>query len=145
MKARMQIFHRILIGFGLAFTTIFGSIAFGSIVFGAPYAAHASDYLSMLGDVPLAEGLVELPEAGVVFDKPQGRIVQMTATHNRHITQENLIAFYARSLPNLGWRARDADQAQANGILTFARQGEILRLTFSADLVIFDLTPISNP
>jgi hypothetical protein len=44
----------------------------------------------------------------------------------------------------LGWQAHGAEQASAKGILTFARQGEILRLTFSADLVIFDLTPISN-
>ena len=69
----------------------------------------------------------------------------MTATHSRQITQEKLIAFYSHSLPNLGWQAHDAEQAPAKGILTFARQGEILRLTFSADLVIFDLTPISNP
>jgi hypothetical protein len=61
---------------------------------------------------PLAEGLVELPEAGIVFDKPQGRIVQMTATHSRQITQEKLIAFYSHSLPNLGWQAHDAEQAR---------------------------------
>lgn len=127
----MHIFHRILIGLGLTI--------------GSMNMAQALDYLSMLGDVPLAEGLVELPEAGIVFDKPQGRIVQMTATHSRQITQEKLISFYTHSLPNLGWQARDAEQAPAKGILTFARQGEILRLTFSADLVIFDLTPISNP
>ena len=127
----MQIFHRILIGLGLLIS--------------AANLAQASDYLSILGDVPLAEGLVELPEAGIVFDKPQGRIVQITATHNREISRDNLIAFYTRSLPNLGWQAHDAETVSANGILTFARQGEILRLTFSADLVIFDLTPISNP
>jgi len=103
----------------------------------APHSARALDYLSSIGDVPLAEGLVELPEAGFVFDKPEGRIVQLTALRNADITQDALMGFYKTSLPNLGWQAR---AAQA-GILTFERRSEILRVTFTADLVIFDLTP----
>jgi hypothetical protein len=91
--------------------------------------------------VPLAEGLAELPDAGIVFDKPQGRIVQITASHNRLTTRAKLIEFYKDSLPNLGWQARAAE----NSILTFERQGEILRLTFTADLVIFDLAPRAAP
>ena len=100
--------------------------------------AEARDYLSTIGDVPLAEGLQELPDAGFVFDKPQGRIVQLTASHHSEVTQQALIAFYRESLPNLGWQARET----APGLLTFFRRGEILRLTFTADLVIFDLTPM---
>jgi hypothetical protein len=130
----MHIFHHRFIGMGLLMAAL-----------AAPHMAQATGFLSMLRDVPLAEGLVELPEAGIVFDKPQGRIVQMTATHHQGVTQKALMAFYSRSLPNLGWQARNMDKRSANGVLTFARQGEILRLTFSADLVIFDLTPISTP
>lgn len=100
--------------------------------------AEARDYLSTIGDVPLAEGLQELPDAGFVFDKPQGRIVQLTASHQAGVTQQALMAFYRDSLPNLGWQARQV----APGLLTFFRRGEILRLTFTADLVIFDLTPM---
>ena len=52
-----------------------------------------------IGDVPLAEGLQELPDAGFVFDKPQGRIVQLTASHQAGVTQQALMAFYRDSLP----------------------------------------------
>lgn len=106
----------------------------------APVAV-ARDYLSTIGDVPLADGLQELPDAGFVFDKPQGRIVQLTARHAAAVTQKSVMAFYQDSLPNLGWQARDA----APALLTFFRRGEILRLTFTADLVIFDLTPMETP
>jgi hypothetical protein len=67
--------------------------------------------------------------------------VQITASHNRLTTRTKLIEFYKDSLPNLGWQARAAE----NSILTFERQGEILRLTFTADLVIFDLAPRAAP
>ena len=43
----------------------------------APMAA-ARSFLSTIADVPLADGLHELPDAGFVFDKPQGRIVHNT-------------------------------------------------------------------
>ena len=110
------------------------------LIFCAPIAA-ARSYLSSIGDVPLAEGLQELPDAGFVFDKPQGRIVQLTASQKAGVTQQALMAFYQNSLPNLGWQARESD----SNMLTFFRRGEILRLTFTADLVIFDLTPMAGP
>lgn len=106
----------------------------------APMAA-ARSFLSNIVDVPLADGLHELPDAGFVFDKPQGRIVQLTASHQAGVTQQALMAFYQNSLPNLGWQASES----VSGLLTFTRRGEILRLTFTADLVIFDLTPMVAP
>ena len=81
----MHIFHHRFIGIGLLMAAL-----------AAPHMAQATGFLSMLRDVPLAEGLVELPEAGIVFDKPQGRIVQMTATHHQGVTQKALMAFYSR-------------------------------------------------
>ena len=103
--------------------------------------ATARSFLSTIADVPLPDGLEELPDAGFVFDKPQGRIVQLTASHNAQITQQALMAFYQNSLPNLGWQPSQSGL----DLLTFTRRGEILRLTFTADLVIFDLTPMVAP
>lgn len=103
--------------------------------------ATARSFLSTIADVPLPDGLEELPDAGFVFDKPQGRIVQLTASHNAQITQQALMAFYQNSLPNLGWQPSQSGL----DLLTFTRRGEILRLTFTADLVIFDLTPMVGP
>lgn len=129
----MQMIHRFMLLSALFFALFFFMAP------GTP-SAQASDYLSLLGDVPLAEGLEELPDAAIVFDKPQGRIVQITTSHNLTMPAK-LIEFYKDSLPNLGWQAR----APQNSVLTFERQGEILRLTFTADLVIFDLAPRGAP
>lgn len=105
-------------------------------------AQAAAQFLSAAGDVPLAEGLSELDEGGLVFDKPEGRIVQLTALRDEGFAAADIAAFYAGTLPNLGWSAQgDSASSGLPRGLTFTRNGEILRLTFTADLVIFDLTP----
>lgn len=110
----------------------------------APMAANAESFLSAAPDIPLADGLVEVPDGVLVFDKPQGRIVQLTAARQGTATgaQTDAIAdFYRATLPNLGW----AFSAESESVLTFTGQAEILRLTFTSDLVIFDVTPRRQP
>ena len=115
-----------------------------SVLLAAPQSLKAQ-YLSVAADVPLAAGLRELPDAVLVFDKPQGRIVQITARADTQFSPTAIQQFYRTSLPNLGWREKPG-KTSGNG-LTFTRKSEILRLTFSADLVIFDLAPqaLSRP
>jgi hypothetical protein len=109
------------------------------LLMGLIWAAPAgAQYLSAAPDIPLAEGLRENPDATLVFDKPQGRILQMSATQAVGANPTRTRQFYTASLPNLGWRAR---ASQDKNILTFTRKGETLRLSFRADTVIFDLTP----
>ncbi|MBT7642322.1 MAG: hypothetical protein HN715_04935 [Rhodobiaceae bacterium] len=105
------------------------------LVWAGPVQAQ---YLSAAPDIPLAEGLQEIAEGTLVFDKPQGRILQMTAARDAGSNLAAARQFYRASLPNLGWTPR---AGKDNNILTFTRKSETLRLTFSADLVIFDLTP----
>jgi hypothetical protein len=93
-------------------------------------------FLSVIDDVPLMPGLTERSDAAVVFDKPEGRIVETEAT-GRHSRAE-VLKFYAASLPQLGWRAR------AEG--RFLRDREELALSFAsaADGVVtvrFTLSP----
>lgn len=92
-------------------------------------------FLSGIDDLPLMPGLTELPESGVVFDKPSGRIVETYA--EGPVTRESVIAFYRRTLPQLGWRD--------HGMAAFRREGEQLALTFlgvDGDLVVrFTLQP----
>lgn len=110
----------------------------------APMAAKAESFLSAAPDIPLADGLVEVPDGVLVFDKPQGRIVQLTAARQGTAAgaQTDAIAdFYRATLPNLGW----AFSADSESVLTFTGQAEILRLTFTSDLVIFDVTPRRRP
>lgn len=129
----------------LAAAAVFISIFFTGLV-GVSSRAQAQ-YLSAAPDVPLARFLRELPDGVLIFDKPQGRIVQVTTaiTAKTQPTATVTIAadiekFYRASLPNLGWQLAD-NKAGSEGRLTFTRKGEILRLTISADVVIFDLAP----
>lgn len=104
--------------------------------FAAQYA-HAEGFLSAIDDLPLAAGIVEIEDGAMIFDKPEGRIVQLTALREGAVRAVDIRNFYMTVLPNLGWRLA----GQKSHSLTFARKGEILRITLTADLVIFDLAP----
>jgi len=79
--------------------------------------------------------LTELDEAGIVFDKPAGRIVISLA--EGQVTPAEVRAFYAKTLPQLGWRPKGAG--------LFHREGEVLRIEFETDVsplrVRFSLSP----
>ena len=107
----------------------------------APVPAQAPDkgavggFVTGIEDLPLMAGLTEDPGAGLVFDKPAGRIVEAYATGAP--SRSEVIAFYTEILPELGWR-RVGDMA-------FAREGEVLRIGVSggngASTVRFSLAP----
>ena len=53
-----------------------------AVVFGFAFPAWAQEagrYFSALPDLPVMPALEEVPEAGVSFDKPEGRIVEVYA------------------------------------------------------------------
>ena len=87
-------------------------------------AAQSSDhYVEGIPDLPLMPGLKSLPDSGLVFDKPAGRIVEAFAEGS--MTLQSVRAFYDATLPQLGWR-RDGDGA-------YLREGERLKLDVSQD------------
>jgi len=61
-------------------------------------------------------GLREITEAGMVFDKPSGRIVEAFA--EGPVSRQAVAEFYDSTLPQLGWRAGPD--------LSFSREGEQL-------------------
>ena len=75
-------------------------------------------FVAGLEDLPLMDGLVEHRDAGVVFDKPGGRLVEAYASGAAEAAE--VAAFYRATLPELGWR-RIAE-------MTFLREGEVLRI-----------------
>jgi hypothetical protein len=81
----------------------------------------AAAFLSVIDDVPLMPGLTERSDAAVVFDKPEGRIVETEATGR--LQRAEVLKFYAASLPQLGWRARSEGR--------FLRDKEELALSFA--------------
>ena len=101
----------------------------------AALAEEAAAFMAGVADLPLMPGLAEVPDAGVVFDKPAGRIVEAYA--EGAVSRAAVTAFYISTLPNLGWRAK----AEA----LFQREGELLRLGFMGDdgalVVRFSLQP----
>ena len=101
---------------------------------GARAEGHGA-YLAAVADLPLMPGLAEVPEAGLVFDQPSGRIVEAYA--QGAVDRAAVRSFYLDTLPNLGWRAK----AEA----LFQRDGEELRLDMSGEngalVVRFTLQP----
>jgi hypothetical protein len=99
----------------------------------APKPAPA--FLSVMDDVPLMPGLTEHKDAAVVFDKPEGRIVEAEAAGR--LARADVLKFYAASLPQLGWRAQGSGR--------FLRDREELTLNFSGTApsltVRFTLSP----
>ncbi len=83
--------------------------------------AYADAFVAGTEDIPLMPGLKTVPNATIVFDKPEGRIVEAQAQGST--TREKVEDFYATSLPALGWKRTGPNQWQ--------RDAERLRLEFS--------------
>ncbi len=75
-------------------------------------------YFTEVPDLPLMPGMAEMPDAGVSFDKPEGRIVEVYAQGEGKA--DEVLRFYRRTLPQLGW--------EAAGPKRFRREGEVLDL-----------------
>ena len=85
------------------------------------FVLAAGGFFNGLPDLPIMSGLTEDPSATIVFDKPEGRIVKMTATGR--VTRAAVNKYYGRALPHLGW--------EKIGLGRFRRDGEILLLKIS--------------
>ena len=106
------------------------------------YAGDGKHFVAGIEDLPVMPGLESLPEESVVFDKPEGRIVEVLQ-NVRHalgrgaLDEAEVLEFYGRTLPELGWQKLSDSR--------FQREGEVLslELTQSGDglLVAFRLAP----
>lgn len=86
-------------------------------------------YVPGTEDVPLMPGLSSDDGASLVFDKPQGRIVEAAA--RGPVTRRAVMAFYDESLPQLGWRQTAAKATGGSpDTKSFERDGERLSLDF---------------
>ena len=97
--------------------------------------ALADGFVAGTEDVPLMPGLAPVPGSSVVFDKPEGRIVEAQASGK--VTPAAARAFYGASLRQLGWTAAGPD--------AWHREGEVLRLVYREERGIltvgFTLSP----
>jgi len=83
----------------------------------------ANAFVAGTEDLPLMPGLAMVKDAGVVFDTPQGRIVEAYARGNT--TRKAVLDFYDQTLPQLGWNL--------TGTAAYRREGEALRLELYQD------------
>jgi len=88
----------------------------------APLVAHADGFVPGTEDLPLMPGLESIAGSAVVFDKPEGRIVESTA--HGTLSRSAVTRFYTQTLPQLGWKH------VAGTLATWTRAGERLRLDF---------------
>lgn len=72
------------------------------------------------------DALSERPEMQLLFDTPAGRIVESFA--DGVITQTQVLDFYRRSLPQLGWRPDPKQETR------FIRDTETLEIDFPQTL-----------
>jgi hypothetical protein len=79
-------------------------------------------FFSNVEDLPLMPGLREVVDEGMVFDKPEGRIVEVIAIGA--VSREAITKFYNATLPELGW--------EQTGSGNFSRSREVLRYRLSA-------------
>ncbi len=111
------------------------------IIMASPVQAQSQNmFFESLYDVPVMPEMVELPEMALSFDKPTGRIAYATGAASKALNTVQILDFYAKSLPQMGWTALTPYE--------FTREDERLRLSFTksggADLVQFMLYPLEK-
>ncbi len=117
----------------ISFVAVVGCL----LALASAFADDREEFVAGVEDLPVMHGLMVLEDEGVVFDKPSGRIVEAYAFGA--VEEGEVLAFYARTLPQLGWEAITGQR--------FQREGEVLTLEFKKDdggvLVTYRLAPNS--
>lgn len=102
------------------------ALVLGLMLAGASHAEEkASGYLDAVEDMPLMEGLHETGDGGIIFDKPNGRIVRSIAEGRVGVVAAR--SFYANTLPQLGW-IRQQKLELIEDLLVFDRESERLEI-----------------
>jgi len=90
----------------------------------APQENITPQFFALLNDVPVMPGLIEDEASAVMFDKPEGRIIEAYA-YMDGITVQDVVAFYHGALPQFGWGAVEGN--------VYFRRSEYLELSFEGD------------
>ena len=100
---------RFFLFFGLGFLVCFSIVN-----------AVAGVFFKSINDLPLAPGLLEARQEGLVYRGEYGNII--TAVAYGEVKIVNLRKFYERVLPSLGWNLIEEGK--------YIRDGELLVITF---------------
>jgi hypothetical protein len=79
-----------------------------------------SRFFSALPDMPIPDGFEELSDSVTIFDKAEGRLLDFAAFSSSPQSCQGALAFYAISLPYLGWEKHSATYGRDDEILSLA-------------------------
>ena len=107
--------------------------------------AQETQFFDSLYDVPVMPELVEIKDMALSFDKPHGRIAYAGALSSVELSSKNILDFYKKSLPQMGWNVLKNNEYQ--------RESEMLRISIvrqeiegqHRELVQFMLFPAHKP
>lgn len=105
---KMKIYLRL----GILFMT--GLLAFNS---------QAATFINGLEDVPVMEGLSQIPNDSITFGNEESRLVEAILTSDK-LKFAQVEKFYKETLPQMGWKC----QKETNRLITFYREGEVLEM-----------------
>ena len=86
-----------------------------------PFSTQAAVFIEGLEDVPLMDGLKQIPKDTLSFGNEEGRLVEVYLSGAK-VGFKNVAKFYQETLPQLGWTF----QGQRDDTLIFYREGEAL-------------------
>jgi len=102
---------------GVTASLVLVAVLAGRIV--SPALAQDNRFVAGFEDLPLMPGLEQGEDSGTVFDSPSGRVIEAYA--EGPVSPADVDAFYAKTLPQLGWRQVSERR--------YHREGEILEIT----------------
>lgn len=103
------------------------------------YSAENQAYFSALSDVPLMENMKELTDQSFVFDKAEGRVVEVVGLLSAS-SPDDAIKFYDSVLKDLGWKPLKSEAYERNN-----EQLSVKALKVDEGvLVTFQLSPVSR-
>lgn len=115
------------------------------LLFCAASQARAAGFSAVIEDLPIMDGMAEREDLVVVFDTPEGRIVETTLETSAGPQQ--VLTYYRRTLAQLGWRPVGTSEKR------YVREKEALSISVqrnpeveaygvaNAYLVTFKITP----
>lgn len=92
----------------------------------------SADFLEALPDVPVMQGMEEMQDYILVFDKPEGRIIE-TLVHTDNIPVDDIRSYYSQTLPQLGWQKTSSDE--------FVREQEKLSMQYEKEFLKITVSP----
>lgn len=112
------------------------------LTFGVVWAQE-QQFFETLYDVPVMDGLAELPDMALSFDKPNGRIAEAGAI-SKTLSHETILSFYNTTLKQLGWELKKSTPESA----IYHRESEKLSILLDKSegisIISFTLEPIEG-